>query len=239
MSFIRTRNGWLGASTTLRFNKDFGAILSGGALLPFDEEFTLHVLTGQGAPYDDNYNHDTQWSIIEALGTYNMLGLGEALFGFRWDHFTTRWSEVNDTDPDYYNFKLNYFLPVVGVQSRFGTETNQVVARVLGFPFVPGTVLYDYQFPSGLYSERGEYGFDRGYFLEAGLDYICRPFEGVCAGLFFRYNTIHTSSEALVEETTGAAAPTVLTETHILGLYRTTWTLGGMFSWNFDLGGSL
>ncbi len=217
---------WLGALLSMPLSTDMAGGISCGWFFPSDKKMSITSNTGQGW----SYSPDTQWSILDGYVAYNLYSWGEALVGFRWDNFTTRWSGVDDPDPDYYNFKLNAFLPYVGLQSRYMLPNTEVVARVIGFPWTPGSLKYDYQYPGGAAAEASTQGYDRGYFFETALECTYRAFRNTAVGAFVSYNLLHFGASG-----ENRYSPAGTTGPVSFAFDRRAWTLGGSVSVDFGL----
>lgn len=217
---------WLGADLNVLLNPRTRCGISCGWLFPLDRDLVLQSFAGQHWQYDP----DTQWGTLDGHASYDFSSWGEVIVGFRWDHFTTRWQYVGDPDTDYYNFKLNAFLPYFGLQSRYALPNIQLMARIIGFPWAPGTVKYDYQYPGFPYAEVSTQGYDKGHFLEGVFECAYQAFDNTSVGAFVSYNVLHFAATGEVTE-----SPLGVVDRLDLSFDRKAWTLGGSVSVDFDL----
>ncbi|MFC1834589.1 hypothetical protein ACFL2Q_07630 [Thermodesulfobacteriota bacterium] len=216
------RGLWLGGSLATRPWKSVGLEISGGALVTTEKSSNdVDISTGDEYGYDADY----QWGFVEGSGFFSIFGIVDAIAGFRWDHFTTQWEYQDDPDVDYYNFKLNYYLPFVGAQTGFQSSSKRVTLRLIGWPSAPGTVKYEYQYPGGPAHELAEREFESGYFVEGEVRFVWTGFmKKADVGAFLRYNAVHARSDQSIDETTFVGDQG---QSLALTFHRETWTIGG------------
>lgn len=141
-----------------------------------------------------------------------------------------QWEYVEDPEVDFYNFKFNAFIPYVGLQSRYELPNTRLSARVIGFPWLPGSLKYDYQDPVDAYSEASMQGYDKGYFLEASVECVYRALDSMSLGVFASYNILHFAATGDVTEIPGPTHDTL-----DFSFDRKAWILGGSASVSLDL----
>ncbi len=246
------RGLWLGLSSSISLSQALGIVVSGGILVPgstqgeFDQSGAIPI----GLNSRLNSNH--QWGYLDGMGTYNLarsssVGM-QIVGGFRWDHFDSKqsvtFSEVTGGNQlngsATYNVILNAFLPYVGFQYGYKSGTSSTLARVIGFPYVPGSVTVQEtlnQTQAGVTSNGGgvyQYplSFTSGYFLEIateGSRRIVGPFN---LGTFFRWSMVHaTTGPGSFTTASDLVEPFVIDEK--FSYYLHAWTVGGIVSVDF------
>jgi hypothetical protein len=218
------RGVWLGGSLALDVTDDMKIIISGGSLPPNESG---SMWSSSPVLFDQtDLVADFQWGLVSTDIEYSLGGIGELLVGFRWDHFTTRYTNPVSS-VGYYNYVMNWYLPYVGLQSTFGPVENNITARVIGFPRTPGSAKCDlHGSPTEVYI--GEFSLDRGSFIECVLTYACKPFQGAHVELFGKFNWMESHTSDLIEETSGNDQMGFA-----LDLSRKTWTFGVSAGYEF------
>lgn len=217
---------WLGADLSMMVSPDMMGTISFGWLFPTDRHISIDATTGGHW----EYTTDTQWGVVDGNIAYNLLSWGEAVVGFRWDHFTSRWELLSDPDVDMYNFKLNAFLPYFGLQSRYSLPNTQLLGRVIGFPWAPGSMKYEWQDPVDAQGEVSTQGYEKGYFFEALFACTYQAFDNTSLGAFVTYNLLHFGATGEVIESPGPVSDSL-----DMSFHRKAWTLGASVSVEFDL----
>jgi len=199
------RGGWVGASSTVWLSERLGMAASGGLLIPvktygeFRQEGTNQVPLNQ-------LSADHQWGYVDGMGLFNVAvgecGTFSIVGGFRWDHFESRQflSSTDGTSAATNNVTINAYVPYVGVQSFYQSSCSKVIARLIGFPYVPGNVKFQESFnltSTGVGG--GEYGtpftFTSGYFAEFWIEAARKIIGDAYLGGFFRWNMIHAKTD--------------------------------------------
>jgi hypothetical protein len=224
---------WLGASVTGAGSRrgvsscDPGdpLCLSVGAtwLDPNNKEGSgLHFIGSQLPDDDRTWRPSIQWYTLEAsasrcLGNFSLIG------GFRFDSFMT--SLANTAGPgaffglasDEAEFKLSSYIPYVGAVTRWGA----VELGFIGFPWVPGTVLYKETF--GLTGQRLEASgtYRNAYFFEAFAD-VGGRLGVVHLSAFALYTMLHATGELNVTVTGNPSS-----QPYTFGIDRQNWIVGG------------
>ena len=139
-----------------------------------DETFSI----SDAAPGGKTWSSNTDWWFVDGALTYETLGLGKLLAGFRYDRFAANFKDPGNfsgpvgSPSDTGDVTINCYIPFVGVQVEQGTPGgSQLMFRVIGFPWLGGDVLYHDSIGnfSVLTQDRIELqkGIGKGYFLEA------------------------------------------------------------------------
>ena len=186
---------WLGASLKLRAGDDLGFMLKGGALIacnPRADDETSYADT-QGAFHFSYYRPTprNQWSIVDALATYEIYDSFQVIGGFRWEHFSTILEYRGPTGSGDVHHKINAYLPVVGVETRHGNAQTSASAGILGFPVVPGNFRLEWNGWSDQSHEVSSQFWNRGYFLECFFRFSQRVNGTTALGAFATYNVLH------------------------------------------------
>jgi hypothetical protein len=247
------RGLWLGLSSGVSLSDALGITLSGGLLAPAKTQGEFREDGPGQIALNSNFDSNHQWGYLDGMGSYNLSRSSsyvstQILGGFRWDHFdskqsikfsdTTGGDKLNGSRTN--NLILNAFLPYLGFQYAYKSETSTTTSRVIGFPYVPGSVkLQDSfsQIETGLTSNGGgEYqyplSFTSGYFVEFVTEASRRILGSANLGTFFRWNMIHA--------TTGPGSYTTATDStdsfvidEKFAYYLHAWTVGALLSIDF------
>lgn len=225
------RGLWLGASVSLFAGDGFGVVAGAGALVPWNSR-AHDDTTDAGVTIGYSPRPHNQWSIVEALATYQVYGGLKLLGGFRWDHFATKLT-YSDFPAGDLHYTINAYLPVVGLESQVGTAGTSASAGIMGFPTVPGNFTYEYNSPASLVSnhEESSQAWNRGYFLECFLRFSHRVSGNTAMGAFATYNVLHA--------VTGQGSydwqlpPVSGTNGLEYVFHRQSWTFGGSLAVEF------
>jgi len=239
---------WLGVSQYCQLSECVGIMASGWYLFPTTgdaQEFYDPISQGTigpivtGDPREWSANKSEGW-IDGALVLGSPCGLN-LIGGFRWDSLSLSLKNpvsVNGitvprgTTADEANLTANWYIPFLGTQYCCGGPCCGLLVRIIGFPWIPGTVTYG---ETGFFAPgtrvNASANFDRAAFIEVWSE-ASRSFGTFgCLGIFGRYNYIDgrgTATPTLVG--TGTALPA-----YDLIVRRSSWTIGGKIALNFDL----
>ncbi len=215
---------WLGAAADIRANQAVNLYIGGGALIANGTDGTITSTIGLTADFE---TAGDDWYYLESLAGYRTwMGL-EVLAGFRWDHTASRLHVVRPGD-SIDDFKINLFMPMVGLQlSRQSTEQTLKV-KVAGFPAVPGSLKYHNWDRVGSASVESRQDFSYGYYAEIHAEYS-RKIPGNCSvGLFGTWNVVNACTAVEAALNPGA--------TEIRWIFdRRSWIVGGSLSIEFGL----
>jgi len=246
------RGMWLGLSSTISLTQALGMSVSGGILVPGKTQGEFNESGAVQIGVNSLLNSDHQWGYLDGMGTYSLARSSftatQIVGGFRWDHFDSK-QAVSFLDASgrnrlsgstTSNVILNAFLPYLGFQYAYKSGTSSTIVRVIGFPYVPGSVkLQDTfsQIQTGATSNGGgEYrfplSFTSGYFLEASTEGSRRIVGSFNVGTFFRWNIVHAATDpGSFTTATDSAEPFVINEKFLYYLHA--WTAGGLVSVDF------
>jgi hypothetical protein len=247
------RGIWLGLSSAISLSDALGITLSGGLLAPGKTQGEFREDGAVQVALNSNLDSNHQWGYLDGMGTYNFSRSSsfvsmELVGGFRWDHFdskqslrfsdTTGGNQLSGSSTN--NVILNAFLPYLGFQYVYKSGTTNTTSRVIGFPYVPGSVKFQDSF-SQIQARLtanggGEYqyplSFTSGYFLECVTEGSRRIFGSANLGTFFRWTMVHA--------TTGPGSYTTAsdrTDSFVIdekfSYYLRAWTVGGLLSLDF------
>ncbi len=237
---------WLGVSQYCQLGERLGIMASGWYLFPTTgdaPEYYDPIDIGQrlptfvGDPRVWTANKSEGW--IDGallLGTCGMNLIG----GFRWDSYNIQLKSPvapsfslvapRGTAADEANLTVNWYIPFLGTQACYGGPCCGVLVRVIGFPWVPGTVRYDETgfFAPGTRLDTAA-NFDRAAFFEVWAEGSTN-FGGLgCLGIFGRYNYI----DGRVSTTPTLIGAGIPLSTYDFEIRRSSWTLGGKITFNF------
>jgi hypothetical protein len=233
---------WLGLSEYCRLDDRFGIMASGWYLFPSSNNGDEVYDFGLGSRLWGS-NRSEGW-IDGAVVLGSQCGLN-LIGGFRWDSYSVRLRNpvaldpalgVRGTPQDEADLRVNWYIPFLGTQYCCGGPCCGLLVRVIGFPWVPGDVRYG---ETGFFAPGtrldGNWTFDRSRFIEVFAE-ASRDCGFGCVGFFARFNYLDGK---------GTAAPTVLLPgggvvafpSEDFTINRTSWTLGGKMTVNFDMPG--
>jgi hypothetical protein len=215
---------WLGGSVRLRVADRLGCLISGGTLIPQKKAGTIVSNIGLTADFAMD---EEDWYLLEGLGTYQVADRFNFLAGFRWDHTSSRLHVTRPGD-SFDDFVVNAYLPIVGVEVRQGRPENEAMFRLLGFPAVPGTIVFHNWSVNNTDASTSSQSFVRGYYLEALMQYRRHMHKGCNVGAFARWNFMYSATDAQP-----ALSPDG--ETIRWLFQRKSWTLGIECSLDFCL----
>ena len=249
------RGGWVGASSTVWLSEALGITASAGLLIPVSNtpgEFRQEgVITGQGALRSAQLSADHQWGYVDGMGLFNVAagecGTFSIVGGFRWDHFESRQfisltDTTGETETGTNNVTINAYIPYVGVQSFYQSSCSKVIARLIGFPYVPGNVKFQESFNETLATGApvnggGEYGspftFTSGYFAEFWIEAARKIIGDAYLGGFFRWNLIQAKTD-FNPYTTTTDVGGAFTFDEKFKYYLHALTVGGLISIDFN-----
>lgn len=227
---------WLEGSVDLLGGAGFGFMLRGGILVPVNSK--AHNITTisanlVGVLQGVSSRPHNQWSIVEAIASYEPYSGVQFLGGFRWDHFATKLTNDNTWSPGESHYKVNAYLPVVGVQTVQGNAATRASAGVLGFPVVPGNFRFEWNGPTvGIpYHEQSSQFWNKGYFFECFFRFNQRLYGTTTLGAFATFSVLHAATGH------GSYDWTEPMDAGTLGLeyvfHRQSWTFGGSLSVDF------
>jgi hypothetical protein len=221
------RGAWLGLSTDLALTDRMGVMAGGGLLIPSKTRGS--TITDVPPDISPGYRLLDQFSIIDGAFYFNTCASAKLLGGFRWDRLDTNIKLSTPEFVDRNDYTFNAYLPYLGVQVDQGCAT----VRVIGFPAVPGNVrnaeVTPVPFPLSA-AEATSYRFKSGQFLEVFASYGKRLSDSMELGGFLTYNYLHAE--------TVLVTPVLLNffpQSNSVTYNRRFWTLGGSFSWSFNL----
>jgi hypothetical protein len=161
--------------------------------------------------------------------------------GFRWDSLNIQLKNPvapsgffapRGTAADEANLTVNWYIPFLGTQACCGGPCCGLLVRVIGFPWVPGTVRYgETGFVAPGTRIDATATFNRAAFFEAFAEASTNYAGFGCVGIFGRFNYIDgtaTTTPTLV----GTGIPL---STYDLVVRRSSWTIGGKVALNFAM----
>ena len=158
------RGTWFGVTAQGSLTDRVGVLVSAGMLAPTRSRGE-DLETVSGTSVGDTLS-GTTWGSIEGLMTYSVSGSLQAIGGFRWDHFDTRWRF--SVVPTFLDFELNAYVPLIGVQLDQRFFGGELITRIVGWPgVIPGHMTQTYVGgPPIPVWNREEQTPNHGYFME-------------------------------------------------------------------------
>jgi len=208
-----------------------GFLISGGILAPSECNGTeREIATGAESAYSLS---GTAWGSVQGLMTYGLSEDFLVIGGFRWDHFNTR-IDYSET-PSFLDFKLNSYVPLIGVQSNLLFFGGSLVTRLIGWPGpIPGHITQSYVgWPQVQASDDIEQDLNRGYLIECFTEYRTTLFRNASAGIFVQWSNLHvtTGEDTYDWMLLGTRGTGPVTQT----FDRRAWTIGGSLTFDFTL----
>jgi hypothetical protein len=218
---------WLGLTQSCPLGDNLSFLASGWYLFPSNkrssEEYNFGQLTAFANVSD--WSTKSQWWFVDGLfafGTEN----AKLLAGVRYDYVTTSFDEQTGVLTDTADFTSYGIIPLFGVQYA----QSGLLFRIVGVPALLGSMKYRESLFGGAQSLEGKGTYNGGYFIEAFGEYGFKMGGSADAGIFARYNV--TQGKSMVNFD---FLPGVNSADYRLSLYRSTWTIGGKFSLNFNI----
>ena len=117
---------------------DLAFEVSGVALLARESDGLITSNIGLTADFE---GEGLEWSYVQSLIRWDVVGDLSLLAGVRWDHTTVRF---HVTRPSISNddFIANSYIPLIGLQVCQDSPAAHVSLRLLGFPAVPGNLKF-------------------------------------------------------------------------------------------------
>jgi hypothetical protein len=222
------RGLWLGFELESPVSEQLAFSIGGGWLIPGQMDGAVIAEEEEG-PLPNPFDSDTEYWFLEGMVAFNPGGTFQIIGGFRWDHFTSH-LEVDLPEillPDIQvDTRVEVYLPFIGVQCA----APPLTARMIFFPFVPGTIKNLISLPEGPSAEEFNAGFSEGYFLEFFGEYRQRMFGQAAIGAFVRWNLLHAEATGDVD-----LIPQGIPGEFTMVFDKRSWTLGGSFSFDFNL----
>ncbi len=187
------KGSWLEVTAHCSLSDRVGLLVSGGIFAPSKSGGAeQETVAGTAAEYSLS---GTSWGSIQGLVTYNLSNSFQAIGGFRWDHFNTRWDFSGS--PAFLDFKLNAYVPLIGVQVDQRFFGGEVTARIVGWPgVIPGHMTQSYVGGSQILGwDHKEQAPGRGYLVEFLTEYRRAFFGSTSAGVFVRWNSLHLAAD--------------------------------------------
>jgi hypothetical protein len=224
---------WIGVAKSVALRDNLDATFSAWALLPGNvhaSELEGPVVEPGLPPFFVSYEWkrtSPNWYFVDGLLAYHAAGALTGLAGFRYQYFTASYRKLNPpVSNDSGDVKIDDYVPLLGVQWNSSASNSNLVFRAVGFPMVFGYFRLIELFDGIPFEAKGN--FNSGYFLEAFSEYSHR-YGGLDVGVFARWNLLQSKSN------TNAGFVDATSDSLVLGLRRTSWTLGGRLSLAFNM----
>ena len=241
------RGVWLGGNLPVSLSEALSVDLSGAYFLPTNREI-LEVQDWQIAGFlpvqpHQEWTTNIKWWNLSGEGIYQLSGNFAFVGGFRFDSFR---SAFNGEAPpsiipgaglpgDRSDLDVFTYLPYLGATVSQDWGSGQLKTRLIGFPYVPGTVKFSTTRNTTLFIfdifDRFEASgaFRSGYFIEVSAEYGVR-FGGLLASLFTQYDLLHGLARVELDRTQELFLGGKSTEAaYSLSFDRRVWTVGGKF----------
>ncbi len=236
---------WLGTALPLSLTENLSFVATGWYLFGGANKLNSREDNGiiAGGTLGNNWNVTPTWWFADGALAYTfggpccggITGGGfSLLLGLRYDYY-----EVQITSPDNVNVLLvnggqgdvyaKSWIPFVGFQCAYKDTVQNLNVRLLGIPTNTGTCYTGMTTALGRF-EFGENNYSKGgYFYEIFGEYTRQFFGASQAGVFLRWNTTNAKSSG-----SGRIAAANTSDTYNLSLYRSSWTLGGVVTLDFN-----
>ena len=226
----------LGTSVCIKDNLSF--LASGWYLVPSKAE--SREAYNDFAFGERTWDVNPQWWYVDGVFAWgDPCGNLKLLAGLRYDYYTARFKNpvnvvgINTLSTDTADATSEGWIPLLGVQYAATSSVQSLVFRVVGVPTLVGNVWYK-QTANG--SDRANFNgtYNGGHFLEVFAEYT-KNFCGSSVGLFGRWNSTQGNGDVKFDVDRLGVPAAFADETFKLALHRNAWTLGGVFSLNFDM----
>lgn len=239
------RGVWVGFAGSARISDNVTFLAAGWYLIPTNADSREHYndgIFGQFPVIAQSWRTDTQWWWVDGIfGVGPKCGPASLLLGLRYDVYTVRFkdppfdriAEVDDLIDDEADILSRAIIPLIGVQSSYESANSRLLARVIGFPSLFGWVKYN---ETALVTSRleGSGNYNGRGFLEVFAEYS-RKWGGADIGLFGRWNMVQGYGNLNLDVLGGFDGLLTGGQKFALSITRTSWTLGGSFSFAFNM----
>jgi hypothetical protein len=205
-------DGWLLVPTTRKGGEPEEVTRS--FLVPIGTSGTFATVTTT-AIGGREWDTDPDWWYVDAMGICGCSRGFGLVGGFRYDHFSTRFKNPQDTivipstPEDRADITVNAYLPYVGFQYNQGGPSGNINVRLIGFPYAPADVSHRETGEAGTGTIVRSVGtFKDSYFLELFADANRNVFGSASLGVFFRWNWLHGRANLHSEVQPGHQAST-------------------------------
>jgi len=229
----RTSGFWLGGALPVPLTDKISFIGTGWYLFPSNSTATINEGVGltQQTLYGASWNKTDVWWFLDgvlAFGDSNF----SALFGLRYDKFSTRYDSPTNTggaligNGANVDFISHGLIPLIGAQAGFKNSASALNVRIIGIPTLAGDARVNFTVNDAQRLEStGNY--NGGHFLEVFAEYSRQIFVNSNLGVFMRYNTARGTSDM---DTTFTGLPS---SPYLFSFNRQSWTFGGLLSLSF------
>lgn len=233
-----TRGLSLGLSTSVCISDNVSFIASGWYLVPSNtnsrEEYTAI------APLERTWDVSPQWWYVEGLFSLGQPCGGITLLaGLRYDNYGVKFKNPADIsgllpiNSETADATSEGWIPLIGTQWASKGESQSLVVRAVGIPTLVGSVRYK-ETLEGIDRANVSGSYNGGGFLEFFAEYT-KNFCSGSAGLFGRWNVAQGYSNVHTDVNDPVVGRLPGDNSWKLSLHRNTWTVGGVFSVNFDM----
>jgi|SRR5271157_1857704 len=236
------RGVWLGVAAQPNLIDRVGLLADFWILIPSNRSSDENFSVTEGFSGGKTWGTNTDWWFVDGALSYDICGLGKLIGGFRYDRFATNFKDPGNfsgalgTPSDTGDVTINCYIPFVGLQADLGSPgVNELMFRVIGFPWVGGDVKYHDSIGNFAVLEQDRIelsqGVNKGYFLEAFAEYGRTVYGSGRIGVFGRWNIIHGNAKRIDISDVLAGIPAV--GGYQFAFDRQSWTFGGSFSLAF------
>ena len=177
---------WLALSANSRLGDCLGLYARGSWLAPFNHR-AEEVYSGGVVVFSTRrtWATNTQWYTLDVGGTFSCHGGMDVIGGFRFDSFSTNFSDAADAvgfvslNTDTADSTLKSYIPYVGLMVN---QCPRLRVGLIGFPYVPGNLTY-HETTAGTIRTETNGNLRNSYFLEAFAEYA-RDLMGGSIGVF-------------------------------------------------------
>ncbi|MFH0960468.1 MAG: hypothetical protein V1897_17400 [Pseudomonadota bacterium] len=223
-----TESSQCGGSASLSFVATGWYLFGGDGNADSWDDYTIPGLAG----YSNDWSAKHNWWFVDGALAYGWSGFA-ALVGLRYDNYTASFTSPNNfglfTGREGTNFLSSAWIPFIGFQSAYTDSNQSLKVRMLGIPTIVG---YSYVGLTVTGAQRFEYNnpnYTAGHFFEVFGEYTRKFFGASQAGVFLRWNSARATSSG-----TGEILNTAFQDTYNFSLNRSSWTLGGLVTLDFN-----
>ncbi len=224
---------WLALWANSRLGDCLGLYARGSWLAPFNHR-AEEVYSGGVVVFSTSrtWVTNTRWYNLDVGGTFSCYGGMDIVGGFRFDSFSTNFSDAADAvgfvslNTDTADSTLKSYIPYVGLMVNQGPRLR---VGLIGFPYVPGDLTY-HETTAGTIRTETNGSLRNSYFLEAFAEYA-RDLMGGSLGVFGTWSYLATRSNVTAVAKLGGV--TLNTQPYGFDLRRQSYILGAKFAINF------
>jgi hypothetical protein len=245
---LPTSGLWLGAALPVGLTENLSFVATGWYLVPGYSNLNSNEFYGTTPTYNllgNTWGAKPYWWFADGAFAYTFGGPGcggisgggfSLLLGIRYDYYSVGITSPSNTfnlfdSGDAGDVTSRAVIPFVGFQVSYKDTVQNLTARIIGIPTIVGSSYVGLTTTGANRFEYNDITYNKGgQFYEIFGEYTRQFFGASQAGIFARWNTATAKSSGTGDIINNPA----LQDTYDFTLYRSTWTLGGLVTLDFN-----